>query len=62
MVEWHRRTSGCVALRLAGLVLVGGGWLLGQRLTHMIQAYPHEASPVEFLLGGWRFSLSSAPA
>ncbi|MDE8653829.1 hypothetical protein [Novosphingobium album (ex Liu et al. 2023)] len=51
MVEWHRRTSACIALRLSGVVLVGGGWLLGQRLTGMIQAYPHEASPAEFLLG-----------
>lgn len=60
MVEWHRRKSARVGLRVAGLFLLGCFWLLRNWLIDLVGAHPQGVTIVEFAVGLLLFSCFSA--
>lgn len=63
MTIWHERPGADLILRLSGMLLLGCAWLLGLWMAALVRRHaPHEATPLEMLMGMLMFAAGSLGA
>lgn len=63
MTIWHERRSADLILRLGGVILLGCAWLLGMWMASLVRSHaPHDATPLEMLIGMLMFAAGSLGA
>jgi len=63
MIRWHEYRGADLVLRVFGVLMLAGAWMLGAWLTALITARPTaDGSPMEFLIGLTTFGAASLGA